>query len=246
MHDPSLSQSLPLFGYFCRTFSPSRRQPPNTLVVDLPARRIEQCGDPAVPVSAVLRRRVVSWVRRFNRPVPSVSAAEWLSADQGLCGLVAQPPLTSGGLGRHTAGDAKGLEVSLAHFLQDQLVQSQFYNNPLETGVFLLEPLLSARLVDAEATVLVAPTIVGLLGDAGVLDGVADRLAFRQGHLDLTEFGDDLLRTGSLPCHLCPLQGPEFLTSRLVYFSEAGQFDEGNRTRLVLSSSKDSVDLSPF
>src|SRR6476469_6323990 len=55
MHDPSESQSRPRLGCLWGTFSPSRRQIPlDPLVVDQPARLLQQPGDLAIAIAAVL------------------------------------------------------------------------------------------------------------------------------------------------------------------------------------------------
>ena len=51
MQDPSLSHSLPRFGCFCGTFSPSRRQMRWTRV---PTFGPEQGSDPPIAISAIL------------------------------------------------------------------------------------------------------------------------------------------------------------------------------------------------
>jgi hypothetical protein len=55
MQDPSASQSLPRFGCFCGTFSPSRRQIRSTrLSVHQPAGPAQQRGNLAIAVATIL------------------------------------------------------------------------------------------------------------------------------------------------------------------------------------------------
>src|SRR5262245_33812279 len=54
MHDPSASQSLPRLGCLLGTFSPSRPDALDPLVVDYPARLAQQPCDLAIAVAAVL------------------------------------------------------------------------------------------------------------------------------------------------------------------------------------------------
>ena len=55
MQDPSLSHSLPRFGCFCGTFSPSRRQDAlDPLGVHVPTFGPEQGSDPPIAISAIL------------------------------------------------------------------------------------------------------------------------------------------------------------------------------------------------
>lgn len=52
-------------------------------------------------------------------------------------------------------GDARGTEVSLRSFGQDQLVQRQIGNGPAQSFIFLLQPLQFLKLIRAYSTVFV-------------------------------------------------------------------------------------------
>src|SRR5262249_61000481 len=78
----------------------------------------------------------------------------------------------------------------------------------LQPRVLPLELLEPPRLVDAEAAVLAAPPVVGLLSDAELPAHLACRLAAGQLDFGLTQLRDDLLGAVPLPPHRAPPSPP--------------------------------------
>jgi len=116
---------------------------------------------------------------------------------------------------QHSAGDARGLEVSLGGFLQDQLVQRQIGDRASQLQVLALELLEASGLLDLQAAVFLALPIVRLLGDPQGPADFGHRLAARQADFGLTQLADDLFRGMSLPWHLDLLSNGPRLTFRL-------------------------------
>ena len=84
-------------------------------------------------------------------PAPGISVARTL----GLEALIAH--------GRCSAAAARGSEVSLCRFLQDQLVQRQVQDCPRHPLVLLLNILHPPRLIGLQAAIFLAPAIIGRL-----------------------------------------------------------------------------------
>jgi hypothetical protein len=82
----------------------------------------------------------------------------------------------------------QGLEVSLGRFFQDQLVEGEISNRPLESCILQFEFLELPGLVDRKTTVLVSPAIVGLLGNRYLSDCSCNCLAYGQGNFNFSEF----------------------------------------------------------
>ena len=116
---------------------------------------------------------------------------------------------------QHSAGDARGLEVSLGGFLQDQFIQRQIGDGSPEMCVLPLELLEASGLPNLQAAVLLAPPIVRLLGDAQGPARFWHRVTARQADFSLTQLADDLFRGMSLPWHLDLLSNGPSLTFRL-------------------------------
>jgi hypothetical protein len=57
------------------------------------------------------------------------------------------------------------LEVSLGGLFQDQLIEGEIGNGPLQAGVPPLQVFEPLDLIHLEAAVLVTPEIIGLFGD---------------------------------------------------------------------------------
>ena len=74
-------------------------------------------------------------------------------------------PRASDGREQHTAGGARGLEVSPRGFLEDQLVQRQVRHSSTETGVLTFKVPQTTRLVQLQAAVLPTPPVIGLFSD---------------------------------------------------------------------------------
>src|SRR3546814_14955689 len=66
---------------------------------------------------------------------------------------------------RCSAAGAQGSEVSPSRLLQDQLVERQVGDRPPEPKILLLQILHAPRLVGLQTAILLAPAIIGLLGD---------------------------------------------------------------------------------
>ena len=60
-------------------------------------------------------------------------------------------------------------------------------------------------MIEPEAPVLLAPPVIGLLGDPELAGNVPRRLAPRQLDFGLPQLPDDLLRCVPLPTHRLPL-----------------------------------------
>jgi len=69
--------------------------------------------------------------------------------------------------------DVQGWLVSLCSFPQDQLIQSQVKNSTPEPLIFFLVPSQLFELIRSRAIVLLTPTIVCLLCDADLTDGIS-------------------------------------------------------------------------
>jgi hypothetical protein len=75
-------------------------------------------------------------------------------------------------------------------------------HDALEQGAFLLELLKALRLIDPQAAVLLAPAIVGLVGNPELLGVLADRDSLRLKDFRLAEEMDDLLGSVSASGHV--------------------------------------------
>jgi hypothetical protein len=89
---------------------------------------------------------------------------------------VAPRHLGANGRARRTPACGKGLVFSLKSFLQDQLVERQLGDSPLQAVVLALEIFEALGLVELQAAVLASPEIVALLRDADASTNRADRL----------------------------------------------------------------------
>ena len=128
-------------------------------------------------------------------------------------------------LGVTTKGDkvgARGSEVSLGRFLQDQLVQCQVRHCSLQAPVLALELLQVPCLAHLHPAVLPPPPVVRLLGDAELPADQLHGCGAGQTDLCLPQCSDDLLRSVSLPSHpdllAEKLQTRSILTLHLVSF----------------------------
>ena len=82
----------------------------------------------------------------------------------------------------------QGLEVSLGRFFQDQLIESQISDSSLESCILQFQFLELPGLVDRKTTVLVSPTVIGLLGYRYLSDCSCNCLTSGQGHFNFSEF----------------------------------------------------------
>ena len=109
----------------------------------------------------------------------------------------------------HNVVGARGSEVSLGRFLQDQLVQCQVRHCSLQAPVLALELLQAPCLAHLHPAVLPPPPVVRLLGDAQLPADQLHGFAAGQTDLCLPQCSDDLLRSVSLPSH------PDLLAEKL-------------------------------
>src|SRR5665647_481634 len=80
------------------------------------------------------------------------------------------------GRAQRTPASGKGLVFSPESFLQDQLVERQLRNRPLEPAVLLLHFPETLGLVELQTAVLAPPAIIALLRDAEAPTDRANRL----------------------------------------------------------------------
>src|SRR5581483_1511421 len=124
------------------------------------------------------------------------------SAGSAACRVVDSPSGTPNALSCHASvaheipHDAvvQGLEVSRGDVLQHQLFKTQFTDQTLQLAVLLLEFLQPSSLIHLQATVFLAPTVVALFCDSGILASQRRRLPICYGYLDLTEQIHNLIR----------------------------------------------------
>src|SRR3546814_1355648 len=83
---------------------------------------------------------------------------------------------------------------SPSRLLQDQLVERQVGDRPPEPKILLLQILHAPRLVGLQTAILLAPAIIGLLGDRDPPTRIRCRPAPRQHDLSLTQLADNLFR----------------------------------------------------
>src|SRR5581483_1425057 len=99
------------------------------------------------------------------------------SAGSAACRVVDSPSGTPNALSCHASvaheipHDAvvQGLEVSRGNVLQHQLFKTQFTDQTLQLAVLLLEFLQPSSLIHLQTTVFLAPTVVALFCDSGIL-----------------------------------------------------------------------------
>src|SRR5438876_382807 len=102
---------------------------------------------------------------------------------------------------RRTPASGKGLVFSLESFLQDQFVDRQLGDSPLQALVLAIEILETLGLVELQTAVLAPPAIIALLRDAEASTDRANRLTLSETDLRFPQKTDDLLCRVSLPCH---------------------------------------------
>ena len=83
-------------------------------------------------------------------------------------------------------GDARGLEVSPCGLGQNQFVQSQIRNGSPQTFILLLKTLQFFELRGSHSSVLLTPTVKGLLCDLDFPDCINTRQPLTDKHLNLT------------------------------------------------------------
>ena len=97
-----------------------------------------------------------------------------------------------------------------------QLLQAQLRHQPLQLRVLLLQLFQPPRLIHLQPAVLLAPPVVGLLRDPGLLACLRRRLPVRDRHFNLPQQVHHLLRRMLLSsCHI-QLLLYQFLSSQLV------------------------------
>jgi len=102
------------------------------------------------------------------------------------------------------SGDDQTFVFSLECILKNLSVGSQVIDQLLKPGAFLLQILELAGLVGLEPAVLLAPEIVGLLGDPELSADFGDTYPLAEMDLRLSEFIDDLFCRIPFPGHDCP------------------------------------------
>src|SRR6185369_2577650 len=113
---------------------------------------------------------------------------------------VRSPP-TPPGRAQPPDADAPGSEVWAGGLTQDRLVQLRVRQQALEPRVLLFQLLETLGLVHLQPAVLLAPAVVGLIGDPDHLAHRRDRLTLGQFHIRLAELVDDLFRRMTLAAH---------------------------------------------
>ena len=94
-----------------------------------------------------------------------------------------------------------GSEVSRGGFFQSGIAQSLICYKFLRSNICFFELFHRFGLVSTQATVLRAPTVVSLLGNAQLLAGSWSLQTLGQMHLRFTELADDLFCCISLAGH---------------------------------------------
>ncbi len=147
---------------------------------------------------------VMTWQRWLVRAWPST----WQ-------GSVARKPGKGARHAARSAGGARGIEISLSGFLQDQFINSQIGDRPLKLAILLFQIPQSPGLVHLEPAVLPPPAVVTLPGYSDSTANLPNRLALSQEHLCLAQVVEDLLDRKSLPGHLLTpfLARPRWLKS---------------------------------
>src|SRR5271165_3906339 len=125
----------------------------------------------------------------------------------------------------------RGSEVSRGHILQHLLLQRQLGHQAPQTAILFLQFFQPARLFQLQPAVLFAPAVVSLLIDPGLFAGLADALVVGEFDFDLSQEGDDLLRTVLLPCHASAPLVPVSITFSLVQNSPAASRSGKTETR---------------
>ncbi len=74
-----------------------------------------------------------------------------------------------------SAVGALGLDVSLRGFLQDHLIEREIRHGSLHPGILWLQFLEAFGLIDLQPTVLIAPAVLRLFGDAERLTRLGHR-----------------------------------------------------------------------
>jgi hypothetical protein len=103
---------------------------------------------------------------------------------------------------RQIPDDAKALPVSLLSFLQDQLIQCEISYHPLEQPVLLLQVFQPTRLVNPQATIFFAPSIIRDLLDTKPAHNIIHTCALSQRNIGLAQLRYNLFRGISFSCYL--------------------------------------------
>ena len=177
MHDPSLSQSRLLIGYFMGTLSPSRRHRRSTL-----------CRSTAI-------LHLSAWLRPDDKrnthtdgpvrscPEPDAPHRLGTSEHSGASSDAASRPgrrgvrkhRTDAAPGRYSCVAARGLEVSLRGFTQNEFIQCEIGHSSAKAFVLLLQSLQLFELIRPHTTVLLAPTIIRLFRNLNLANSVNSR-----------------------------------------------------------------------
>jgi hypothetical protein len=87
---------------------------------------------------------------------------------------------------------------------EDHFVQGQVGDGAPEPSILRLKLLHLPNLIALQATVFLAPSIIGHLGHANRANRVRDRLALRDQYIDLSQLRDDLFRLVAFSRHFGP------------------------------------------
>ena len=130
--------------------------------------------------------------RRARHPAGLADTAAWSGAAPALDRPDVPPGPASHSSESPSAVGALGLEVSLRGFLQDQRIEREIRHGSLQPGILSLQFLEAFGLIDLEPTVLIAPAVIRLFGDADRSTRLSNRLSFAQRDLDFPQLGEDL------------------------------------------------------
>ena len=132
------------------------------LGVHMPTFGPEQGSDPPIAISAILAGQADDRGREclFIIPDHGVSCAGLSDVGLQQHRHVARRFPVRPGDDQHTAGDGRGLAISLKRLFQDQLIQRQIRDRLPETAILLLQVLQTLGLVSTKAAIFLAPAIV--------------------------------------------------------------------------------------
>lgn len=100
--------------------------------------------------------------------------------------------------------DGRGSEVSLGDLRQDQLVQGQVRDRLTRPFIFFLKALEFFQLVGTHPTILLAPTVVDLLGNANLPDGIDPQHPLTDKDFNLPQLRDNFFWLVTFRSHFDP------------------------------------------
>lgn len=105
---------------------------------------------------------------------------------------------------------ASGSEFSLGDFLENLIVDGEISHGSLESSIFSFEFLEAFGLVDPHPTVLLAPAVERLFGDAECLDHLGNGLTLSLQDFGFTQLADDGFAAVSFCCPVQVLQSDKY------------------------------------